>query len=81
MDKMTREEIENCFIERNENTIFEKISYCITEKKMNPDDATYLVTQVVKNLPKYLLPLKVKSQEGNPDHSSKVMDIQKRLTV
>ena len=46
------------FIERNRNTIAEKISDLMTAGHAE-DDACHIIIQTVKNLPRYLLPLKV----------------------
>ena len=51
-----KDDVQNCFIERNRNTIAEKISDCI-RKGFTKDDARHTVIQAVKNLPRYLLPL------------------------
>lgn len=81
MEKTIKQEVETCFIERNLSTIQEKRSYCVEVKKMKPDQADHLITQIVINLHKYLLPLKVKSSGENPDHPSEAMHTQEGLTV
>lgn len=55
-----RDSVQQFFIERNENTIKETISYCI-DLGMTEDEARHTVIQVTKNLPSYLLPLKTKN--------------------
>lgn len=56
------DDVRESFIERNENTIYEKISDLI-ELGFTEDEARHTVIQIVKNLPSYLLPLKVTPQE------------------
>lgn len=53
-----KDDVQNCFIERNKNTIAEKISDYIL-KGFTEDEACHAIIQVVKNLPNHLLPLKV----------------------
>mgnify|MGYP001561408895 CR=1 FL=1 len=57
-----KDDVQNCFIERNENTIHEKISDCI-RKGFNKDEARHTVIQIVKNLPNHLLSIKATPQE------------------
>lgn len=50
--------VQYSFIERNRNTMAEKISELI-KAGFTRDDAHHTVIQIVKNLPNHLLPLKV----------------------
>lgn len=56
-----KDDVRNCFIERNKNTIYEKISDLI-KGGLTEDEARHLVVQVVQNLPNHLLPIKVTPQ-------------------
>lgn len=58
-----KDDVQNCFIERNKNTIYEKISELI-KAGFTKDDAHHTVIQVVQNLPKYLLPLNSAATKG-----------------
>lgn len=53
-----KDDVRNCFIERNENTIYEKISDLISAG-FTEGEAHDAVIQVVKNLSSFLLPLKI----------------------
>ncbi|KKR52780.1 MAG: hypothetical protein UT90_C0021G0005 [Parcubacteria group bacterium GW2011_GWA1_40_21] len=61
--------VQQSFIEIINNTISEKISYCMS-KGMSEDNARHTVIQVVKNLPDHLLPMKIISQEEEEDDCS-----------
>lgn len=61
-EQKIRDDVRNCFIERNENTIAEKISELI-KVGFTKDETNHIVIQIVKNLPNHLLPLKVTPQE------------------
>lgn len=62
-----KDDVRNCFIERNENTICEKISELI-KAGFTKDEAHHTVIKVVKNLSSYLLPIKIKPQEMTSDY-------------
>lgn len=62
-----RDSVQESFIERNENTIAEKISFFI-KKGFTEDEAYHAIIQIMKNLSNYFLnlslPLKeIKSEE------------------
>lgn len=52
-----KDDVQAIFIERNRNTIAEKISD-LTRVGFTEDEARHVLIQAVKNLPNYLLPLK-----------------------
>lgn len=55
------DDVQESFIERMNNTISEKLSFC-RKKGLSEDEANNTITQVVKNLPNHLLPIKVVPQ-------------------